>query len=198
MRVAADAAVPEPERLSLAALLPELRPHTELDLKTLAYHAQQSDATAADGYHHASVNEARSFLEALVVGIVQVVEYQARGRKARVRLQSSTPTVVTFSTHRRYLLENGFTDEDENNVLANAYSVASAKGSHHGITDATWTYLARRIVFAASQYTLQRYAARKRRNSKRRAKSPIDEPVAVRGGFWRRLRVWRSLVASSE
>ena len=64
----ADDAVP---RERLADLLPRLLRHDELDLETLAYHLQQSDATAADGYCHAAINEARSFLEALVVNIVR-------------------------------------------------------------------------------------------------------------------------------
>ena len=68
--------------------------------------------------------------------------------------------------------------------------MASAKGSHHGITDATWTYLARRIVFAASQYMLQRYAARKRRSNKRRAKLLIDEPGPRERSRWGVLGHW--------
>ena len=54
----------------LHTLLADVARHEELDLDTLTYHVQQSDATAADGYWHASINEARSFLEALLVGIL--------------------------------------------------------------------------------------------------------------------------------
>jgi len=150
---------PEPACFSLAALLRDLRPHAELDLRTLTYHLRQCDATAADGYCHAAINEARSFLEALIVNIVHAAQRDAAragaGENGRDRSQNGT----AFRTYRRYLLETGFIDADENDLLQYVYSVASAKGGHHGVTDEAWTRLARRIVFATGQYLLQRYAA---------------------------------------
>jgi len=150
---------PKPPCFSLAALLRDLWAHPELDLRTLAYHLRQSDATAADGYCHAAINEARSFLEALVVSIVHAVRRDAEERDADSALRDRSQNGTAFRTYRRYLLEAGFTDPDENDLLQYVYSVASAKGSHHGVTDEAWTRLARRIVFAAGQYLLQRYAA---------------------------------------
>ena len=40
--------------------------------------------------------------------------------------------------------------------------MASAKGSHHGVTDEAWTRLVRRIILATGHYLLHRYAAWKR------------------------------------
>ncbi len=154
--------VPEPLCFSLAALLDDLRVHPELDQRTLAYHLQQSDATAADGYCHAAINEARSFLEALVVSIVQAVRQEAAERDVESPLRDRSQNGTAFRTYRRYLLESGFIDADENDLLQYVYSVASAKGSHHGVTDEAWTRLARRIVFAAGQYLVQRYGGWKR------------------------------------
>ena len=57
----------------LAPLSAELERWPELGLKTLVYHLGQSDATAADGHWHAAVHEARSFLEALVLGMALAV-----------------------------------------------------------------------------------------------------------------------------
>ena len=150
---------PEPPCFSLAALLDDLRPHGELDLRTLAYHLRQCDATAADGYCHAAINEARSFLEALVVNMVLAVQRDAAAAHAGKNGRDRSQRGAAFRTHRRYLLEAGFLDTEENELLQWVYSVASAKGSHHGVTDEAWTRLARRIVLATAQHLLQRYTA---------------------------------------
>ena len=181
VHVTADAAVPEPAGLSLAALLPDLQPHPELDLKTLAYHLQQSDATAADGYHHAAVNEARSFVEALIISIVRVVQQERSNKQAG----NGSPNGTAFRMYRRHLAEAGLISADENDLLQGIYSMASAKGSHQGVTDATWTRLARQIVFATGQYLVRRYVDWKQ------AGRPIAPPTVVaRGGFWRWLRTF--------
>ena len=146
----------ESSRFALVALMEDLAPHVELDLRTLGYHLQQSDATAADGYHHAAINEARSFLEALVVSIV----HASRGKKAGGDAGSSKCTA--FGTYRRRLMDSGFIDVDENELLHFVYGIASAKGSHHGIADEAWAGVARRIVFVAGQYLVQRYGEWKR------------------------------------
>ena len=67
---ASAAAVAVTPCFSLASLICDLGPHPELDVDTLAHHLTQSDATAAEGHCHAAVNEARSFLEGLLVGIL--------------------------------------------------------------------------------------------------------------------------------
>ncbi|MCH7924697.1 MAG: hypothetical protein IIC51_04105 [Planctomycetes bacterium] len=138
----------------LHTLLADVARHEELDLDTLTYHVRQSDATAADGYWHASINEARSFLEALLVGILySVCAEEADKQKGMSR--NSTP----FRCYRRRLLEAGFLDADENDLLQYVYSIASAKGSHHGATDEAWTRLARRMVWTAGEHLLTRFEA---------------------------------------
>ena len=139
-------------RFVLYTLLTGVAAHEELDLDTLTCHVRQSDATAADGYWHASINEARSFLEALLVGILySVCAEEADKQKGMSR--NGTP----FRGCRRRLLEAGFLDADENDLLQYVYSIASAKGSHHGATDEAWTRLARRMVWTAGEYLLTRY-----------------------------------------
>ena len=178
----------------LAVLLPDLRGHPELDLKTLAYHLEQSDATAADGYCHAAINEARSFLEALIVNIflaaqrdvVPGADGEGNGN-GRDRSQNGT----AFRTWRRYLCEMGFLDGEENELLQWVYGVASAKGSHHGVTDEAWTRLVRRIILATGHYLLHRYAAWKRDG--RLAATPIQRRPASACRRWLR-RVIRRLV----
>ncbi len=139
---------PEPACFSLAALLVELRPYTELDQRTPAYHLQQSDATAADGYHHAAINEARSFLESLTVTIVREVRRAAEGR-SETACEPPSSNTTAYRAHRRFLMESGFLDADENELVRYAYSLASAKGSHHGIADEAWACLTHRVVHAA-------------------------------------------------
>jgi len=170
--------VPEPPCFALAALLGDLRQHPELDLDTLAYHLRESDATAADGYCHAAINEARSFLEALLVSIVHAVRRDAALRDSDSALRDRSQNGTAFRTYRRYLLEAGFIDADENELLQYVYSVASAKGSHHGVTDEAWTRLARRMVFTTGQYVMQRYAAW--RHNGRPTAPPERQPASPR------------------
>jgi hypothetical protein len=141
-------------RERLADLLPRLRRHGELDLKTLAYHLQQSDATAADGYCHAAINEARSFLEALVMSIAV-----ARQRKPIGKFRKGKESKSGFRLGCLYLRELGFIDEEEELLLQHVYGIASAKGSHHGLTDELWCRLARRMVGTTGHYLIHRYQA---------------------------------------
>ncbi|MGD8451608.1 MAG: hypothetical protein PVJ57_07290 [Phycisphaerae bacterium] len=151
----------QPRPFALTALLRDLQPHPELDLRTMAYHLQQSDATAGDGYGHAAINEARSALEALIVSIACTIRHGATDgtdTPLRERVQNGS----TFRTHRRCLMDAGFIDADESDLLQFVYSMASARGSHYGVTDEAWTRLARRIIFAVGQYFTLRYATWKR------------------------------------
>lgn len=141
----------------LADLLPELRRHPELDLKTLCYHLEQSDATAADGYWHAAINEARSFVEALVIGMALVERRETMDTFRKGKENSSG-----FRFCRRYLHEIGLLDGDEEILLQNVYGMASAKGSHQGVTDEAWCRLARRMIWTTGYYLLGRYDAWKR------------------------------------
>lgn len=151
---ACDTAHPTDVSEQLVSLLPLLAGYEELDVETIGYHARQSDATARDGYWHAAINEARSFLEALVTGIALVEREQsltefrkAQGMQGGIKLC------------RRYLLDVGFLDIDEDVLLAHVYGIASAKGSHLGVADEAWCRLARRIVHTTADYLLHRYAA---------------------------------------
>ena len=139
-------------RFVLYTLLAGVAAHEELDLDTLTRHVRQSDATAADGYWHLSLNQARSFLEALLVGMLcNVCAQPADKQKGMSRNDTS------FRRCGRRLLEAGFLDADENDLLQYVYSVASGKGSHHRATDEAWTRLARRMVWTAGEYLLTRY-----------------------------------------
>ena len=154
---------------ALSTLLDDVARHEELDLHTLTYHVRQSDATAADGYWHASINEARSFLEALLVGMLCHVRVEPADAH-RNTSRNGTP----FRCLCRRLVEAGFIDADENEMLQYVYSVASAKGSHHGVTDEAWTRLARRMVWVAGQYLLAHYEAWKSGHRKHPAVGRLD------------------------
>jgi hypothetical protein len=183
-----DDVLPTPE-FALTSLLTEARLHPELDLLTLTYHTRQSDATARDGYWHASINEARSVLEALVVSIVQTIGVTETRRDG---IGSGT----AFSHWRRFLVAVEFIDTYESDVLHFVYGLSSVKGSHHGVPDERWCRLARRLVFCAADYVLGRYG-----EWKQRAPQDLDAPPSVapsptnrqRLGTWIRQRVasWR-------
>ena len=138
----------------LASLSAELERWPELGLKTLAYHLGQSDATAADGHWHAAVHEARSFLEALVLGMALAVRAEAPEQFNR-----ATDSQSRFRLCRGYLVELGFIDADENDLLLHVFAIGSAKGSHPGVTDEAWCRLARQFVRSTAAYFIQRYAA---------------------------------------
>ena len=167
-------------RFVLHTLLADVACHEELDLDTLTYHVRQSDATAADGYWHASINEARSFLEALVVGMLHTVRAEPADEQNNTS-RKGTP----FRCYRRRLMEAGFLDADENDLLQYVYSIASAKGSHHGATDEAWTRLARRMVWTAGEYLLTRYEEWKSGGTKDSRFGTLDRaggwcPAAIR------------------
>ncbi|MGD8454463.1 MAG: hypothetical protein PVJ57_21830 [Phycisphaerae bacterium] len=145
-----ESPISSPQTFALVSLLADRRRYAELDLTTLTYHVEQSDATAGDGYWHASINEARSALEALVVDVVRVV---GAGEATRPPTSNGTP----FSNWRRFLVDVGFLDAQESDLLHFVYGLSSAKGSHHGVPDEDWSRLARRMVFCAADYVLRRY-----------------------------------------
>ncbi len=150
-----EASAGEPACFALAGLADALSAHGELDLPTLVYHLRQSDATAAEGYCHAAINEARCFLEALVVGIERSV-------RPDDELEAVSQNGTAFRTFRRRLQACGFIDADENDLVQYVYGIASIKGSHRGIADEAWMRLARRMVFATGHYLLGRYVEWKR------------------------------------
>ena len=73
----------------------------------------------------------------------------------------------------------------DRDLLQYVYSIASAKGSHHGVTDETWTRLARRMVWIVAQYLLNRFEAWKSGGLKDRRFGALDRtgrwcPTAIR------------------
>ena len=169
----------------LHTLLADVARHEELDLDTLTCHVRQSDATAADGYWHLSLNQARSFLEALLVGILYSVCAQPADKQ-----KGKSRSGMSFRRCRRRLLEAGFLDADENDLLQYVYTVANGKGSHHRVTDEAWTRLARRMVWrawrSASAVTAQVLTMMA---SPRPASAPISRMISDSNALRRQPRV---------
>ena len=137
----------------LAKLTGDLKQWPELDRKTLAYHAEQSDKLAAKGYRHAAVHEAGSFLETLVQSMTLAVRgdvpekfRQAVGSHARLRVC------------RRYLFAPGYIDAEEYKLIDSVFDILRAKGVGAGIVDETWCRLARQFVRTTADYLIGRYA----------------------------------------
>jgi hypothetical protein len=84
------------------------------------------------------------------------------------------------------LLETGFIDAHENELLQYVYGVANAKGSHHGVTNEAWSRLARRMVFTAGQYVIQHYEAWKRAAPLASPPSRNPQPSLSPRSRWRR------------
>src|SRR5262245_6324800 len=85
----------------------ELHARPEFDFPTLIYHIEQSDATATDGYWHASVNEARSVLESPLLDFGRSVvtsdgrtHRPARARRSRIAARRSFPPVSSNHANR--------------------------------------------------------------------------------------------------
>ena len=176
-----DHATPDAGDLALGEQLASLRPildaHPELDLATIGYHLEQSDATAGDGYWHAAVNEARSFLEALVINIALIER-----RETLAEFRKGKETQGGLRLCRRHLQDVSFLDIDEDILLAHVHGIASAKGSHLGVTDETWCRLARQIVAATAHHLIRRYSAWKANDRKVNADRPGNRDV-VRAAF---------------
>ncbi len=131
--------------------------HEELDVATLGYHLAQAQETARAGCWHAAVNEARSFIEELIVGIA---EFES-GRRRDV-LSGLTPKVESRAGYhecRKYLVTVGFTDADEMDLFKHVYAVAGRKGSHPGVTDESWGRLTCHLCWTTGYFLLNRYAA---------------------------------------
>ena len=156
----------------LASVRPILDDHPELDLLTIGYHLEQSDATARDGYGHAAVIEARSLLETLVISIALVER-----RETLAEFRKGKETQGGLRLCRRYLQDVDFLDIDEDIPLAHVYGIASTKGSRLGGTNEAWCRLARQIVSATTHYLIQRYAAWKAGNRKANADRPGNHDV---------------------
>jgi hypothetical protein len=128
---------PDPPALALVRLLPAVARHPELHTETMAYHLRQS--------------EARSFLEALVMSIALARD------DGIVQFRKGRESTSSFRLAYRYLHTTHFLDDEEELLLQRVYGLASAKGAHHGVTDAAWCHLARQFVATTGEYLLQRY-----------------------------------------
>ncbi len=152
-----EAAEEFPPKEQLTTLLPALRDHPNLDYTTLAYHAGQCDATARDGYFHAAINEARAFLETLVISIALAEERPPNESIADFRKRRESN--CGFPSCCRYLQEIGLFNLDERVMVQHAYTLDHAGGVRQGIGSEAWTRLVRRMVWTAGHYVIQRYEA---------------------------------------
>ena len=116
------------------------------------------------------------------VNIVRAAQENPGGMDADGNGRDRSQNGTAFRTWRRYLCEMGLVDAEENELLQWVYGVASAKGSHHGVTDEAWTRLVRRVVLATSHYLLHRYAAWKRDG--RAVAAPIQRRPLSAGRRW--------------
>ena len=146
-----------PPKEQLTTLLPALRDHPNLDYTTLAYHAGQCDATARDGYFHAAINEARAFLETLVISIALAEERPPNESIADFRKRRESH--CGFPSCSRYLQEIGLFNLDERVMVQHVDMLDHAAAIRQGIGSEAWTRLVRRMVWTAGQYVIQRYEA---------------------------------------
>ena len=135
-------------------LLPELAPYGELDIETMAYHARESDATAAEGHWHAAVNEARSLLEALVIGAAVA----ACGRDPET-FRRETHSEACYKKARRLLREAGFLSAGDSDVLLHVHGLVSGSGSHPRVVDAGSGAYCLELIAVTVRYLIRRYAS---------------------------------------
>ena len=138
----------------MADLLPELAPYGELDLETMGYHARESDATAAEGHWHAAVNEARSLLEALVIGAAVAT----CGRDPET-FRRETHSEACYKKARRLLLEAGFLSAGDNDVLMHVHGLVSGSGSHPRVVDGGSGAYCLELIAVTVRYLIRRYAS---------------------------------------
>ena len=96
----------------MEGLMRGLERFVELDLKTLRYHAAESDATANGSYWHASVNEARAMLQTFVVCVALV----GRG-ESLAELRKGKELQKCYKLCAGYLKASGFIDGDTEFLL---------------------------------------------------------------------------------
>ncbi len=151
------AAVGLPPQEQLALLRESLERHRELDLRTLRYHLEQAGATAREGCWHAAVNEARSFIEGLIVGLAEFES--ARRHDLLSGLPPNGESRSGYHDCRKYLVTVGFADVDEMDLFKQVYAIASRKGSHPGVTDEVWGRLVCHLCWMTGYFLLSRYSA---------------------------------------
>ena len=138
---------------SLGGLRRVLRQWPELGTKIIGYHLGQSDELAREGYLHAAVHEATSFLEALIQGMTLAVTGEPK-----VKFERSVDVRTRLKMCRDTLVRHGYIDADQCQLLVGVFQITRAKGSHPGVTDEPWCRLARRFVRHTAEYLLTRYA----------------------------------------
>lgn len=141
----------------LAILARDLEGHAELDPTTLVYHLRQAEATAGDGHWHSAVNEARSFIEGLLVGMAE-----SESLRRNHVISGVTPGAEWRSGYhecRKYLVTVGFTGADEMDLFKHVYAIASRKGAHPGVTEEGWGRLVCHLCWTSGYLLLNRYAA---------------------------------------
>lgn len=173
---AAATGIPLQEQVAL--LRESLAPHDELDLKTLRYHLDQADATVREGFWHAAVNEARSFIEALIVGMAEFESARRHDQLSGLSLHAESRS--GYHESRKYLVSLGFTDGVGMDLFKQVYRITSRKGSHPGVTDEMWGRLVCHLCWTASYFLLCRYGAWKSHG--RRWPGDRGEPDAARNG----------------
>ncbi len=171
----------------LALLIASLEQHRELDLTTLDYHLEQSQATACEGHWHSAVNEARSVIEALIVGMAD-----AESDRRHHLISGGFPGPDSrsgFHECRKYLVTVGFVDSDDMELFRHLYAIASRKGAHPGVTDEARGRLVCHLCWMASYMLVSRYAVWKsngRHWPEDRREPDRSVPAQVRAnGSWR-------------
>ena len=138
----------------LAQFMVALKQWPELDRKTMAYHAEQSDALAAKGSQHAAVHEAGAFLETLVQSMALTVKGEAPEQ-----FQRAVDSHARLRVCRKYLFGLGYIDAEEFKLLDNIFDILRAKGVGAGIVDEAWCRMARQFVRTTGNYLIDRYAS---------------------------------------
>ena len=184
---AGAAAVDLVSRELLDLLVRDLEGHAELDPTTLAYHLRQAEATAGDGHWHSAVNEARSFIEGLVVGMAE-----SESRRRHHVISGVTPGVewrLGYHECRKYLVTVGLTGAEEMDMFKHVYAIASRKGAHPGVTDEGWGRLVCHLCWASGYLLLRRYVAWKSNGRRRppdlRGRDGSDLGRRGLNGSWR-------------
>ncbi|UCC30959.1 MAG: hypothetical protein JSU86_01520, partial [Phycisphaerales bacterium] len=131
--------------------------HPNLGYATLAYHAEQSDAAARDGYWHAAINEARTFFEVLVINIALEEERSPEESIATFRKQMEAHR--GFPSCCRYLEEIGFFRHHERLMVQHIGGLDLAGGPRQSLGEEPWSRLVRQVVCAAGQCVIRRYEA---------------------------------------
>ncbi|MCZ6652958.1 MAG: hypothetical protein O7D91_08015 [Planctomycetota bacterium] len=148
-----DAEAPQ-EYQDRTALAASLRTHQEIHPDILIHHIEASDESMMNSVWHAATGEARAFFEGLVVNIAE----------SRAESPSNIPNYPRqgerrskFAPCREYLVQIGFINQDENELIKQLYSFASIRGGHPGITEEQEAKLIRRLCWVVGTFIIAKY-----------------------------------------